>query len=247
MQRTTASWSPTPSRCRASSRTAIRMAVGERGVAVVVHPGRRRAAAVAGKAASVRWRPAPAVRRPGRRRTRRAGRAAERRRAHHADVRRGLRRRPRRGDGARRALKAPIVHALRGKEHVEYDNPFDVGMTGLIGFASGYARDEGLRHAADAGHRLPLPAVLSGATRRSCRSTSGRRASADALPARPRRRRRRRRDARRAAAAAATQGGPNASSTRRWRTTRRRAPISTSSPRASRAARRSTRSISPGC
>ncbi|HJT73130.1 MAG TPA: thiamine pyrophosphate-dependent enzyme, partial [Chitinophaga sp.] len=26
----------------------------------------------------------------------------------------------------------------RGKEHVEYDNPFDVGMTGLIGFASGF-------------------------------------------------------------------------------------------------------------
>ena len=36
------------------------------------------------------------------------------------------------------ALKAPIVHALRGKEHVEYDNPFDVGLTGLLGFASGY-------------------------------------------------------------------------------------------------------------
>jgi len=36
------------------------------------------------------------------------------------------------------ALKAPIVHALRGKEHIEYDNPFDVGLTGLIGFSSGY-------------------------------------------------------------------------------------------------------------
>jgi pyruvate dehydrogenase (quinone) len=36
------------------------------------------------------------------------------------------------------ALQAPIVHALRGKEHVEYDNPFDVGMTGLLGFSSGY-------------------------------------------------------------------------------------------------------------
>lgn len=35
-------------------------------------------------------------------------------------------------------LKAPIVHALKGKEFVEYDNPYDVGMTGLIGFASGY-------------------------------------------------------------------------------------------------------------
>lgn len=36
------------------------------------------------------------------------------------------------------ALKAPIVHALRGKEHLEYDNPYDVGMTGLIGFSSGF-------------------------------------------------------------------------------------------------------------
>ena len=35
-------------------------------------------------------------------------------------------------------LKAPIVHALGGKEYVEYDNPYDVGMTGFIGFASGY-------------------------------------------------------------------------------------------------------------
>ena len=36
------------------------------------------------------------------------------------------------------ALKAPVVHAFRGKEFVEYDNPYDVGMTGLLGFSSGY-------------------------------------------------------------------------------------------------------------
>ncbi|NYI80383.1 ubiquinone-dependent pyruvate dehydrogenase [Nocardioides panzhihuensis] len=36
------------------------------------------------------------------------------------------------------ALGAPVVHALRGKEFLEYDNPYDVGMTGLLGFASGY-------------------------------------------------------------------------------------------------------------
>jgi pyruvate dehydrogenase (quinone) len=35
-------------------------------------------------------------------------------------------------------LKSPIVHAMRGKEFIEYDNPFDVGMTGLLGFSSGY-------------------------------------------------------------------------------------------------------------
>src|SRR5438552_5256074 len=31
-----------------------------------------------------------------------------------------------------------MVHVMRGKEHVEWDNPYDVGMTGLIGFSSGY-------------------------------------------------------------------------------------------------------------
>jgi pyruvate dehydrogenase (quinone) len=40
-------------------------------------------------------------------------------------------------------LKAPVVHAMRGKEYVEWDNPYDVGMTGLIGFASGYYAMEG--------------------------------------------------------------------------------------------------------
>jgi pyruvate dehydrogenase (quinone) len=36
------------------------------------------------------------------------------------------------------ALKAPVVHALGGKEVIEYDNPYAVGMTGLLGFTSGY-------------------------------------------------------------------------------------------------------------
>ncbi|MEP7153197.1 MAG: ubiquinone-dependent pyruvate dehydrogenase [Nitrospira sp.] len=35
-------------------------------------------------------------------------------------------------------LQAPIVHTMRGKEFIEHENPFDVGMTGLLGFASGY-------------------------------------------------------------------------------------------------------------
>jgi pyruvate dehydrogenase (quinone) len=37
-----------------------------------------------------------------------------------------------------RKLKAPIVHTMRGKEYIEYDNPFDIGMTGLLGFSSSY-------------------------------------------------------------------------------------------------------------
>src|SRR5580698_3054513 len=39
---------------------------------------------------------------------------------------------------AAKKLKAPIVFAFRGKEFIKYDNPYDVGMTGLLGFSSGY-------------------------------------------------------------------------------------------------------------
>ncbi|MBV8570019.1 MAG: ubiquinone-dependent pyruvate dehydrogenase, partial [Acidobacteriaceae bacterium] len=39
-------------------------------------------------------------------------------------------------------LQAPVVHAFRGKEYIEYDNPYDVGMTGLLGFHSGYVAME---------------------------------------------------------------------------------------------------------
>ncbi|GII92373.1 pyruvate dehydrogenase [Sinosporangium siamense] len=35
-------------------------------------------------------------------------------------------------------LKAPVGHALRGKEHIQYDNPFDVGMSGMLGYGAAY-------------------------------------------------------------------------------------------------------------
>jgi pyruvate dehydrogenase (quinone) len=35
-------------------------------------------------------------------------------------------------------LKAPMVIALKGKEHLEGNNPYQVGLTGLIGISSGY-------------------------------------------------------------------------------------------------------------
>ena len=35
-------------------------------------------------------------------------------------------------------LRAPIVHTLRSKDIFEFENPYDVGMTGLLGFSSGY-------------------------------------------------------------------------------------------------------------
>ncbi|PSL39850.1 pyruvate dehydrogenase (quinone) [Labedella gwakjiensis] len=54
-------------------------------------------------------------------------------------------------------LGAPIVHALRGKEFVEYDNPYDVGMTGLLGFASGYRAMESCDTLLMLGTDFPYP------------------------------------------------------------------------------------------
>ncbi|WPO85550.1 ubiquinone-dependent pyruvate dehydrogenase [Herbiconiux sp. KACC 21604] len=54
-------------------------------------------------------------------------------------------------------LKAPIVHALRGKEFLEYDNPYDVGMTGLLGFASGYKAMESCDTLLMLGTDFPYP------------------------------------------------------------------------------------------
>jgi pyruvate dehydrogenase (quinone) len=117
---------------------AIRVATAERGVAVVVIPGDIALQATEAKAPT--WiAPRPARVQPdeaeidalanlinaGRKITLMCGAGCA---GAHAQV-----------TELARLLAAPIVHSLRGKEHVEYDNPFDVGMTGLIGFASGYA------------------------------------------------------------------------------------------------------------
>ncbi|GCE01324.1 pyruvate dehydrogenase [Embleya hyalina] len=37
-----------------------------------------------------------------------------------------------------RRINAPVGHALRGKEHIQYDNPYDVGMSGLLGYGAAY-------------------------------------------------------------------------------------------------------------
>jgi len=119
--------------------TAIRAAIGRRGVAVIVIPGDvalRQTTAELSAAVSIALRP-PVVRPADRdldelaallngstRTTLLCGRGCAG--AHDMLLR------------LADTLKSPIVHALGGKEHVEYDNPFDVGMTGLIGFSSGY-------------------------------------------------------------------------------------------------------------
>ena len=119
--------------------TAIRVAVAERGVSVIVLPGDVGLMPMpAGARLSASLLPAPALVRPQDRQldelakllnesdrvTLLCGRGCF---GTHAPLMR-----------LAEALQSPIVHALGGKEGVEWDNPYDVGMTGLIGFSSGY-------------------------------------------------------------------------------------------------------------
>jgi pyruvate dehydrogenase (quinone) len=129
----------TPAQLPGVFETAIRVAVGERGVAVIVLSGDVANTALRDAAAlSPSLLPAPALVQPqdpaldelagllnrSARVTLLCGRGCY---GAHAPLMR-----------LADTLKSPIVHALGGKEGVEWENPFDVGMTGLIGFSSGY-------------------------------------------------------------------------------------------------------------
>jgi pyruvate dehydrogenase (quinone) len=117
---------------------AMRAAVEQRGVAVLVVPGEIFLKDSNGRRKSVPIRQAPRVTRPGDPELQAAADMLNS--AKKVTILAGAG-----TEGAREQvlaiaekLKAPIVHALRGKEFIEYDNPFDVGMTGLLGFSSGY-------------------------------------------------------------------------------------------------------------
>jgi thiamine pyrophosphate-dependent acetolactate synthase large subunit-like protein len=126
-----------PAQIHHAAATAVRTAIGRRGVAVLVIPGDVALAEASGAVtggllpASPKVVPADAqldqlaeLLGSGRKVTLFCGRGCAG--AHDAVVR------------LAETLKAPVVHALGGKEHIEWDNPYDVGMTGLIGFSSGY-------------------------------------------------------------------------------------------------------------
>src|ERR1700751_4022277 len=128
-----------PSQLPAVLEAAIRAAVGHRGVAVVVIPGdvalqKISAAASVGPAIAIE-RPSVV---PSERNVEALAKLLNTSRSVTLLCGRGC-------AGAHEplmrladTLKSPIVHAFGGKEPVEYDNPFSVGMTGLLGFSSGY-------------------------------------------------------------------------------------------------------------
>lgn len=126
-----------PSQMPRMLETAMRAAIQERGVAVLVVPGDVAQAETADERVTVVERALARV----------VPEAAQLQRA--ADLLGGSRRTTLLvGAGAAGAkddvlaladlLAAPVVHTLRSKQDVEGDNPYDVGLTGLLGFASGY-------------------------------------------------------------------------------------------------------------
>jgi pyruvate dehydrogenase (quinone) len=117
---------------------AMRTAIEKRGVAVVVIPGEIFLQATAGRAKSAPIVRAATVARPADAELEKA--AAILNGAKKVTILGGAGTQGAHDEVVALAerLKAPIVHALRGKEFLEYDNPYDVGMTGLLGFASGY-------------------------------------------------------------------------------------------------------------
>ncbi|GAB3672714.1 pyruvate dehydrogenase [Saccharopolyspora tripterygii] len=117
-------------------RSAIQTAVGRRGVSVLVMPGdvAEEAAAKPTGQGVVDWDPPTLL--PSRdqvdelaERINRAERpmlfCGAGSRGAHADVME-----------LAEKIKAPVGHALRGKEWIQYDNPYDVGMSGLLGYGA---------------------------------------------------------------------------------------------------------------
>jgi len=99
-----------------------------------------------------------------------------------------VRRRARRADGGRAPTERACRALVARKEFIEYENPFDVGLTGLLGFSSGYHAmmrcDVLLMIGCDFPYQQFFPR-----TPRSSRSTSGG-AARPAHQGRPRSRRR---------------------------------------------------------
>jgi len=62
-------------------------------------------------------------------------------------------------------LSAPVGHALRGKEFIQYDNPYDVGMSGLLGYGACYDAMHGCDLLILLGTDFPYDAFMPSGTR----------------------------------------------------------------------------------
>ena len=128
----------TPKQMPHNLRVAIQTAVGRRGVSVVVLPGDLAAEESGGPTVPSAMVTEPSPVRPAAEQVRALADAVDSARTVTLFC----------GAGCRDAhaevmelagkLLAPVGHALGGKEWVQYDNPFDVGMNGLLGYGAAH-------------------------------------------------------------------------------------------------------------
>ncbi len=118
------------------ARIAVRHAIGTPGVSVLVLPGDvadRPAARPTGAAAP---QVAPGVVHPDGESVRRLARAIDGARRVTLFCGAGVRGAHAEVMALAEAVHAPVGHTLRGKEWIQYDNPYDVGMIGLLGYGA---------------------------------------------------------------------------------------------------------------
>jgi pyruvate dehydrogenase (quinone) len=128
----------TPAQMPRIVQTAIQHAVGRRGVSVVSLPGDIAARPAPERAAELSMAPERPVVRPGDRELTRLAELVDAAGKVTLFCGRGVAGAHREVMSLAERLKAPVGHALRGKEHIQYDNPFDVGMSGLLGYGAAY-------------------------------------------------------------------------------------------------------------
>ncbi len=140
---------------------AIQTAISRRGVSVIAMPGDIALRDAVEQGPRVHFPRTERPRCPSDDELSIAGRASQSIGKNHDPRRRRLRRSACRADRVAGKLQAPIVHAMRGKEFIEYDNPFDVGMTGLARIFVWLFRHDELRRLADDRHGFSLSQFLS--------------------------------------------------------------------------------------
>jgi pyruvate dehydrogenase (quinone) len=128
----------TPAQMPQALRVAIQTAIGRRGVSVVVLPGDLAAEESAGPTVPTAMVSGPSPVRPAPEQVRQLADAINAARSVTLFC----------GAGCRDAhdevmelagyVLAPVGHALGGKEWIQYDNPYDVGMSGLLGYGAAH-------------------------------------------------------------------------------------------------------------
>lgn len=128
----------TPKQTPHALRVAIQTAIGKRAVSVVVLPGDLAAEESAGPTVASAMVPGPSPVRPAPEQVQQLADAINAARTVTLFCGAGCRDAHDEVMELAGAVLAPVGHALAGKEWIQYDNPYDVGMNGLLGYGAAH-------------------------------------------------------------------------------------------------------------